>query len=139
MDNLCFARATSTPVGDAGALEARKSIFGTAAAPAISSTKSVTGHLPGAAGAMEAAFSVLSLRDGLVPEALNLAHPDASAAGLDLIRPAANHFSIRVALSNGSGFAGAMLRSSLVAMNLKPEGSVYSLSLYFPGYACAAG
>jgi len=100
------AHATSTPVGDAGEIEALKTVFGTKTGPAISSTKSVTGHLLGAAGAIEAAFSVLALRDGVLPGTLNLENPDDSAAGLDLIGPVARRSSIEIALSNGFGFGG---------------------------------
>lgn len=100
------AHSTSTPVGDAGEIEALKTIFGTKKRPAISSTKSATGHLLGAAGAIEAAFSILALRDGLLPGTLNLEHPDESAIGLDLIGPSARRASIEIALSNGFGFGG---------------------------------
>jgi len=100
------AHATSTPVGDAGEIEALKTVFGTKTGPAISSTKSVTGHTLGAAGAIEAAFSILALRDGVLPGTLNLENPDDSAVGLDLIGPTARRSSIEIALSNGFGFGG---------------------------------
>lgn len=100
------AHATSTPVGDAGEIAALKTIFGTSTGPAISSTKSATGHLLGAAGAIEAAFSVLALRDGVLPGTLNLEHLDDSAIGLDLIGPSARRAPIEIALSNGFGFGG---------------------------------
>ncbi|PFH10052.1 3-oxoacyl-[acyl-carrier-protein] synthase II [Collimonas sp. PA-H2] len=100
------AHATSTPVGDAGEIAAFKTVFGTKTGPAISSTKSATGHLLGAAGALEAAFSVLALRDGVLPGTLNLENPDDSATGLDLIGPAARRVPIEIALSNGFGFGG---------------------------------
>ncbi|AHG65396.1 3-oxoacyl-[acyl-carrier-protein] synthase [Advenella mimigardefordensis DPN7] len=100
------AHATSTPVGDAGEIQALKTVFGTGGGPAISSTKSATGHLLGAAGAMEAAFSILALRDGVLPGTLNLENPDASADGLDLIGPAARDSAVEIALSNGFGFGG---------------------------------
>jgi 3-oxoacyl-[acyl-carrier-protein] synthase II len=100
------AHATSTPVGDAGEIAALKTVFGATAGPAISSTKSATGHLLGAAGALEAAFSILALRDGVLPGTLNLEHPDDSAMGLDLIGPSARHVPIEIALSNGFGFGG---------------------------------
>lgn len=100
------AHATSTPVGDAGEIAALKTVFGTGTGPAISSTKSATGHLLGAAGAIEAAFSILALRDGLLPGTLNLEHPDDSAMGLDLIGPSARRAPIEIALSNGFGFGG---------------------------------
>jgi 3-oxoacyl-[acyl-carrier-protein] synthase II len=100
------AHATSTPVGDAGEIAALKTVFGTRTGPAISSTKSATGHMLGAAGAIEAAFSILALRDGLLPGTLNLEHPDDAAISLELIGPSARRAPIEIALSNGFGFGG---------------------------------
>jgi len=100
------AHATSTPVGDAGELAAIKTIFGTEGGPAISSTKSATGHLLGAAGGLEAIITALSLRDGILPPTLNLEDPDPLAEGLDLIGPQARHAKVEYALSNGFGFGG---------------------------------
>ena len=99
------AHATSTPVGDAGELAALKSVFGDAR-PLISSTKSATGHLLGAAGAVEAVFAILATRDGVAPPTLNLARPDQAAEGLDLVALAARAAPIDYALSNGFGFGG---------------------------------
>lgn len=105
------AHATSTPVGDAGELAAIRSVFGSGTGtgtgtPAISSTKSATGHLLGAAGAVEAIFSALAIRDGVLPPTRNLTAPDAAAEGLDLIGPSARHTPVDYALSNGFGFGG---------------------------------
>ncbi len=100
------AHATSTPVGDAGELAALRTLFGQDGGPAISSTKSATGHLLGAAGAIEAVFSVLALRDGVLPPTLNLEHPDEAALGLDVIGSTARHQAVDIALSNGFGFGG---------------------------------
>lgn len=100
------AHATSTPVGDRGELAAIKAVFGNGAGPAISSTKSATGHLLGAAGAIEAVFTVLALRDGILPPTLNLERPDELADGLDLIGPEARQAAIDYAVSNGFGFGG---------------------------------
>ena len=100
------AHATSTPVGDKGELAAIKSVFGTGAGPAISSTKSATGHLLGAAGGLEAIFTVLALRDQVIPPTLNLEHPDEDAAGLDLVALQARKAQFDYALSNGFGFGG---------------------------------
>ena len=99
------AHATSTPVGDKGELAAIKSVFH-GHSPAISSTKSATGHLLGAAGGLEAIFTVLALRDQVIPPTLNLENPDEDAAGLDLVALAARKASFDYALSNGFGFGG---------------------------------
>ena len=100
------AHATSTPVGDQGELAAIKSVFGTNGSIAVSSTKSATGHLLGAAGGLEAIFAVLALRDQIAPATLNLDHPDAAAAGIDLVRGAARPMAMEYVLSNGFGFGG---------------------------------
>jgi 3-oxoacyl-[acyl-carrier-protein] synthase II len=100
------AHATSTPVGDKGELAAIKSVFGIDSSVAITSTKSATGHLLGAAGGIEAIFAVLALRDQIVPPTLNLANPDEAAEGLDLVGLTARKMSITHALSNGFGFGG---------------------------------
>ncbi|SDI75301.1 beta-ketoacyl-ACP synthase II [Pseudomonas panipatensis] len=100
------AHATSTPVGDKGELAAIKALFGKDSGLAISSTKSATGHLLGAAGGIEAIFTVLALRDQVAPATLNLEAPDAAAEGLNLIRGRAQHLPMEYALSNGFGFGG---------------------------------
>ncbi len=100
------AHATSTPVGDSGELAAIKAVFGTDGSIAVSSTKSATGHLLGAAGGLEAIFAVLALRDQIAPATLNLDHPDAAAAGIDLVRGSARPMAMEYALSNGFGFGG---------------------------------
>lgn len=100
------AHATSTPVGDKGELAAIKALFGKDSGLAISSTKSATGHLLGAAGGIEAIFTVLALRDQVAPATLNLEAPDAAAEGLNLIRGQAQHLPMEYALSNGFGFGG---------------------------------
>ncbi len=99
------AHATSTPVGDKGELAAVRSVFGENG-PAISATKSATGHLLGAAGGLEAIFAVLALRDQVAPPTLNLENPDELAAGLDLVALEARKISFDHALSNGFGFGG---------------------------------
>lgn len=100
------AHATSTQVGDGGELAAMRALFGNGPGAAISSTKSATGHLLGAAGGLEAVFSVLALRDGILPPTLNLTDPDPEAAGLDLIGPEARKSAVEYVLSNGFGFGG---------------------------------
>ena len=72
----------------------------------MSSTKSATGHLLGAAGAVEAIFSILALRDQVAPPTLNLEHPS-ETAGLDLVPQVAKKRRIRHALSNSFAFGGA--------------------------------
>lgn len=100
------AHATSTQVGDKGELAAIKSLFGADSSVAITSTKSATGHLLGAAGGIEAIFAVLALRDQIIPPTLNLANPDEAAEGLDLVALTARKASMTYALSNGFGFGG---------------------------------
>jgi 3-oxoacyl-[acyl-carrier-protein] synthase II len=100
------AHATSTLIGDKGELAAIRSLFGTRAGLAITSTKSATGHLLGAAGGIEAIFTVLALRDQVVPPTLNLTTPDEAADGLDLVGLTARKTPITYALSNGFGFGG---------------------------------
>lgn len=99
------AHATSTQVGDKGELAAIKGLFGETPV-AITSTKSATGHLLGAAGGIEAIFTILALRDQVVPPTLNLHHPDAEAEGLHLVALTAQPLEMRYALSNGFGFGG---------------------------------
>ncbi|MBF0641271.1 beta-ketoacyl-ACP synthase II [Pseudomonas protegens] len=100
------AHATSTPVGDKGELAAIRTVFGTDSGLAISATKSATGHLLGAAGGIEAIFTILALRDQIAPATLNLETPDSAAAGLDLVRGQARQLAMQYALSNGFGFGG---------------------------------
>lgn len=100
------AHATSTQVGDKSELAAIKAVFGSNSCVAITSTKSSTGHLLGAAGGIEAIFTVLALRDQIVPPTLNLINPDKVAEDLDLVALAARKMKIDHALSNGFGFGG---------------------------------
>ncbi len=98
------AHATSTPVGDNAELAAIKAVFGETS-PVISATKSSTGHLLGAAGGIEAIFTVLALRDQVAPPTLNLENADPSSAGLDIARTR-TELATDYALSNGFGFGG---------------------------------
>jgi len=100
------AHATSTPVGDLGELAAIKSLFGTDNGIAVTSTKSATGHLLGAAGGIEAIFTLLAIRDQIVPATLNLENPDPAAQGVDIVHGQARPLAIEYALSNGFGFGG---------------------------------
>lgn len=104
------AHATSTPVGDKGELAAIKRLFtneGNGQGKiAVTSTKSATGHLLGAAGGIEAIFTALALRDQIIPPTLNLENPDEAAAGVDIVSGAARPTPIEYAISNGFGFGG---------------------------------
>src|SRR5215470_13089214 len=100
------AHSTSTPVGDLGELEAIKSVFGRDGGIAVSATKSATGHLLGAAGGLEAIFTILALRDQIAPPTLNFENPDAAAEGVDLVSGEARPMAMEYAISNGFGFGG---------------------------------
>lgn len=100
------AHATSTPIGDKGELAAIRGLFGSSSHVAITSTKSATGHLLGAAGGLEAVFTVLALRDQIVPPTLNLLNPDEAATGLNLVALQSRPMAIQHAMSNGFGFGG---------------------------------
>jgi len=100
------AHSTSTPVGDSAELAALRAVFGTNGGPSITSTKSATGHLLGAAGGLEAIFSILTLRDAIVPPTLNLEEPGPEADGLDLVAKTARPQALDCVLSNGFGFGG---------------------------------
>lgn len=101
------AHATSTPVGDAAELQALTRVFGPdGGGVPVSSTKSATGHMLGAAGAIEAVFSVLALRDRRLPAGLNIDTPMEAAAGFDLVRGQARAAEVKHVLSNAFGFGG---------------------------------
>ena len=100
------AHATSTELGDRAETIALKRCFGAHAAKlAVSSTKSMTGHLLGAAGAVEAIFSILAIRDRVAPPTINLDNPG-EGCDLDYVPKTARQMPIRVALSNSFGFGG---------------------------------
>jgi len=100
------AHGTSTPMGDELELKAVERLLGDAAPrAAMSSTKSAIGHLLGAAGAVEAIFSVLAIRDGILPPTLNLDTPSVDTA-IDLVPHEAKRKRVDVVLSNSFGFGG---------------------------------
>lgn len=100
------AHGTSTQVGDVAEVAAVKSVFGGHSEKlAMSSTKSVTGHLLGAAGAVEAIFSVLAVKEGVLPPTINLDNPD-EGCDLDFVPHKSRQSDAKVALSNSFGFGG---------------------------------
>jgi 3-oxoacyl-[acyl-carrier-protein] synthase II len=99
--------ATSTPTGDRNEAAALKKIFNSGKRqPAVSGTKSMTGHLLGAAGAVEAIFVCKTLSNGLIPPTINIDHLDPACAGLNLVRDQAAEVPVQYALSNSFGFGG---------------------------------
>lgn len=100
------AHGTSTPLGDLAETTALKTAFGEHAYDiAISSTKSMTGHLLGAAGGVEAIFSLLSSRDGIIPPTINLDNPG-DGCDLDYVPNTAREMDVNIAISNSFGFGG---------------------------------
>ena len=101
------AHGTSTPLGDLIEAGAVKRLFGDAMANmSMSSTKSATGHLLGAAGAIEAIYSIMATKTNMVPPTLNLDDPAEEVAGLDLVPHKAKERDVRNAMSNSFGFGG---------------------------------
>jgi 3-oxoacyl-[acyl-carrier-protein] synthase II len=101
------AHATSTPEGDKTELEMLRSLFGDRAGEvSVTANKSMVGHTLGAAGAIEAVVTIMSLRTGVIPPTINLDDPDPAAAGLDLTPHEARERAIDVAVSNSFGFGG---------------------------------
>jgi len=100
------AHATSTPVGDKGEIAAIGTVFGRAGGIAVSATKSATGHLLGAAGGLEAIFTILALRDQIAPPTRNLETADPAAEGIDLVGKVARKVAMEYAITNGFGFGG---------------------------------
>ena len=100
------AHGTSTPAGDVAETMAVKVAFGEHAYKlAVSSTKSMTGHMLGAAGGTEAVFTVLAIHDGILPPTINLDHPG-EGCDLDYVPNEARETAVDVALSNSFGFGG---------------------------------
>jgi len=100
------AHGTSTPQGDLAETQAIKQVFGEHAAKiAVSSTKSMTGHLLGAAGAVESVYTILAMARGMIPPTINYEHPD-PACDLDYVPNSPRPARIRLALNNSFGFGG---------------------------------
>jgi 3-oxoacyl-[acyl-carrier-protein] synthase II len=110
------AHGTSTPLGDEIEFGAVKRLFGAASEKlSMSSTKSAVGHLLGAAGAVEAVFSILAMRDNVVPPTLNLTDPSDECVGIDLVPLHARERPVNAVLSNSFGFGGT--NASLIFSN----------------------
>ena len=99
------AHGTSTPIGDLLETKAIKHAFGKETKVAVSSTKSMTGHVLGGAGGLEAGLTIMALRDQILPPTINLENPDPEC-DLDYVPNAARKASLEVALSNSFGFGG---------------------------------
>lgn len=110
------AHGTSTGLGDIGELAAVQELFADANV-CMSSTKSVTGHLLGAAGAVEAIFCTLAIRDGIVPPTINLDDPEDAVGDFDLVPHVAKKRKVDVAVSNSFGFGGT--NASIVLKKFK--------------------
>jgi 3-oxoacyl-[acyl-carrier-protein] synthase II len=101
------AHATSTPEGDKAELQAIRTIFGTyAPRVVITANKCMIGHTLGAAGAIEAVVTIMTMREGCVPPTINLTEPDEYAEGLDIVTGTARSMKVDYALSNSFGFGG---------------------------------
>ena len=100
------AHGTSTPLNDSGETDAIKAVFGDHAYKlAVSSTKSMTGHMLGAAGAVEAIFSALTLKEGYLPATIHYQEPD-PACDLDYVPNEGREAQVEYVLSNSLGFGG---------------------------------
>ncbi len=112
------AHGTSTPLGDEIELGAVKRLFGNSVAKlSMSSTKSAIGHLLGAAGAVEAIFCILAIRDQIVPPTLNLDNPSDGCGDMDLVPHRAKEREVRATLSNSFGFGGTNASVIFTAAN----------------------
>jgi 3-oxoacyl-[acyl-carrier-protein] synthase II len=103
--NYVNAHGTSTPIGDTLEAHAIRNFFGEHK-PAVSSTKSMTGHLLGGAGGLEAGITVLALRDQILPPTINLENPDPDTAGMDFVPNHSRKAEVEYAMSNSFGFGG---------------------------------
>ena len=101
------AHATSTPVGDVSEIKAIKSVVGDKKAKLkVSSTKSMTGHLLGAAGAVEAIASIMAINNNVIPPTINVDELDEEASGVDIVTNEAVETEVKYAMSNTFGFGG---------------------------------
>ena len=100
------AHGTSTPVGDTRELEALRKVFGADSVPAVSSTKSLTGHALGAAGVNEAIYSLLMMQENFLSASANITELDPEAAGIPIVREYRDNVTLNTVMSNSFGFGG---------------------------------
>ncbi|QPK64892.1 beta-ketoacyl-ACP synthase I [Methylomonas sp. LL1] len=100
------AHGTSTPVGDTRELEALRNVFGNDGVPAVSSTKSLTGHALGAAGVNEAIYSLLMMQENFLSASANISELDPEAAGIPIVREYRDNVTLNTIMSNSFGFGG---------------------------------
>jgi 3-oxoacyl-[acyl-carrier-protein] synthase-1 len=100
------AHGTSTPVGDTRELEALRTVFGNDGVPAVSSTKSLTGHALGAAGVNEAIYSLLMMQENFLSASANIGELDPGAAGIPIVREYRDNVTLNTIMSNSFGFGG---------------------------------
>jgi 3-oxoacyl-[acyl-carrier-protein] synthase-1 len=100
------AHGTSTPVGDTRELEALRTVFGNDNVPAVSSTKSLTGHALGAAGVNEAIYSLLMMQENFLSASANIGELDPGAAGIPIVREYRDNVALDTIMSNSFGFGG---------------------------------
>jgi 3-oxoacyl-[acyl-carrier-protein] synthase-1 len=100
------AHGTSTPVGDTRELEALRKVFGADSVPAVSSTKSLTGHALGAAGVNEAIYSLLMMQENFLSASANITELDPEAAGIPIVREFRDNITLNTVMSNSFGFGG---------------------------------
>ena len=100
------AHGTSTPVGDTRELEALRAVFGAENVPAVSSTKSLTGHALGAAGVNEAIYSLLMMQENFLSASANITELDEGAAGIPIVRERQDNVTLNTIMSNSFGFGG---------------------------------
>lgn len=100
------AHGTSTPVGDTRELEALRTVFGNDNVPAVSSTKSLTGHALGAAGVNEAIYSLLMMQENFLSASANITELDPEAAGIPIVREYRDNLQLNTVMSNSFGFGG---------------------------------
>jgi 3-oxoacyl-[acyl-carrier-protein] synthase-1 len=100
------AHGTSTPVGDTRELEALRNVFGAGNIPAVSSTKSLTGHALGAAGVNEAIYSLLMMQENFLSASANITELDPEANDVPIVREYRDNVTLNTIMSNSFGFGG---------------------------------